>query len=299
MDFFSKRKWFKGNIHTHSTQSDGRKTRKEVISWYRRCYDFVAITDHDVYYEGFRHDDFLVLPGIEMYHHTLGIGLVENPMEEKKDKDDVLTLIPGEWPLVDDPKKQQAEIDLIQQYKGISVVGHPFWHGLTIEYLISMDNYDGIEIYNSASDYRDSRGYSTVHWDYLLTHGKRVNGFATDDSHWIENLDSAGKGWICVNCDELSSEQIMNAIKHGNFYSTQGPQIFQISLNDKIVSVHSSPCKRINFVADLAGRSKVFINKKGLLESAQYEIPDYLKYVRIEIIDSQGLHAWSNPIYFI
>jgi hypothetical protein len=40
-------RFFKGNLHTHSTVSDGSLPPEDVISLYRQHgYDFLAITDH-------------------------------------------------------------------------------------------------------------------------------------------------------------------------------------------------------------------------------------------------------------
>ncbi|MBU7003944.1 MAG: hypothetical protein HXS50_00155, partial [Theionarchaea archaeon] len=46
---FKKRgKWFRGNIHTHTTESDGRLSPSEVSEFYRsRGYDFLCLTDHN------------------------------------------------------------------------------------------------------------------------------------------------------------------------------------------------------------------------------------------------------------
>ncbi len=39
--------WFKGNLHMHTTLSDGRVSPSEAIERYRKNgYDFIAITDH-------------------------------------------------------------------------------------------------------------------------------------------------------------------------------------------------------------------------------------------------------------
>ena len=45
---FDKRgRWFRGNLHTHSTASDGAKTPAQVCAAYRRRgYDFISLTDH-------------------------------------------------------------------------------------------------------------------------------------------------------------------------------------------------------------------------------------------------------------
>jgi hypothetical protein len=41
-------KWFKGNLHTHTTQSDGKLTPAENLQWHAELgYDFVGITDHN------------------------------------------------------------------------------------------------------------------------------------------------------------------------------------------------------------------------------------------------------------
>ena len=41
-------KWYKGNIHTHTTESDGDASPERVVSWYRRHgYDFLVLSDHN------------------------------------------------------------------------------------------------------------------------------------------------------------------------------------------------------------------------------------------------------------
>ncbi|MCC6792855.1 MAG: hypothetical protein IT336_14285, partial [Thermomicrobiales bacterium] len=40
-------RFWKGNLHTHSTRSDGKLTPAEVIAAYQaRGYDFLALADH-------------------------------------------------------------------------------------------------------------------------------------------------------------------------------------------------------------------------------------------------------------
>ena len=42
-------RWFRGNLHTHSTNSDGLLSPEEVLRFYKdRGYDFLAISDHRV-----------------------------------------------------------------------------------------------------------------------------------------------------------------------------------------------------------------------------------------------------------
>ena len=41
-------RWFKGNTHTHTVNSDGDSTPDEVVRWYREHgYNFFVLTDHN------------------------------------------------------------------------------------------------------------------------------------------------------------------------------------------------------------------------------------------------------------
>jgi hypothetical protein len=81
----------KGNLHTHTTFSDGRRPIDEVLARYLSLgYDFVAITDHDDRIQDdywFRippgDDRMLVLPGVELDYQPLGqhIGKVTGDRE--------------------------------------------------------------------------------------------------------------------------------------------------------------------------------------------------------------------------
>jgi len=47
------RKWFKGNLHTHSYWSDGDEYPEMVMDWYKSSgYNFVALSDHNTLAEG-------------------------------------------------------------------------------------------------------------------------------------------------------------------------------------------------------------------------------------------------------
>ena len=66
--FAADKPFFKGNLHCHTTKSDGKLTPEEVKAFYRkRGYDFLAMTDHRVLTENTHMEDgMLVLSGIEM-----------------------------------------------------------------------------------------------------------------------------------------------------------------------------------------------------------------------------------------
>ncbi|NIP78284.1 MAG: hypothetical protein GWM90_03425, partial [Gemmatimonadetes bacterium] len=42
--------WFKGNTHTHTTESDGDSPPEYVARWYKdHGYDFLVLSDHNVF----------------------------------------------------------------------------------------------------------------------------------------------------------------------------------------------------------------------------------------------------------
>ena len=80
--------FYRGNLHCHTTKSDGAWSPEQVIQTYQEMgYDFLAITDHRrVTVPACRMvGSMLVLPGIELDYtlpeevvHIVGFGMVEN-----------------------------------------------------------------------------------------------------------------------------------------------------------------------------------------------------------------------------
>lgn len=121
-DQFGK-KWYKGNLHTHSTNSDGRLSPEEVIGLYREeGYDFLALTDHWFMGEERQEENFLLLSGAEYdvgnnvrdgIYHVVGIGMQKEPKLEK-------------GPELQE-KQAQLMIDRIHEAGGIAILAHPAW----------------------------------------------------------------------------------------------------------------------------------------------------------------------------
>jgi len=165
---------------------------------------------------------------------------------------------------------------------------------LTAKDIISLEGYLGVEVFNTGCQLEIAKGISSVHWDDLLARGKRLWGFAVDDAHW--RIDDSCKGWIMVKADELTKSAIVDAIEKGYFYSSCGPQIYNIELSDRHISVKCSAVKKINFVCD-THRGKSFQAEDEILTFAEHTLKGDEKYVRIECIDGEGNIAWSNPLF--
>ena len=107
--------WLRGNLHAHTTQSDGKRSRQAVIDDYsRRGYDFLMISDHDVYtspedYAGLDAKGLVLIPGNEV--SRLGEHLLHVNANR----------------LVDANPDRQIVLDDIACHGGFAVVNHPNW----------------------------------------------------------------------------------------------------------------------------------------------------------------------------
>jgi len=286
-------RWYKGNLHTHTTDSDGALPPEAMAEQYMmKGYDFVCITDHGRVgdHKNLSASDFLVIDGEE-------IGVGRSSLGEPYH----LVAVDLKRSVPEGGEDAQGMIDELIGMGALVLLCHPYWSSLTIDDMMRIEGYTGIEVYNTSCFYSIAKGHSTVHWDDLLARGRKLLGFAVDDAHWHFNdhrpNDACG-AWIMVKSKSLTVGDIKEAINAGLFYSSNGPAIDDINVDDGKIAVSAMRSKIINFVAD-SYKGESFAAPHGkTIERAQYEIQGTEKYVRIECVDVEGRFAWSNPIYF-
>jgi predicted metal-dependent phosphoesterase TrpH len=286
--------WFKGNLHTHTTLSDGLLSPEEVASLYEEMgYDFLFITDHGKVVDAEELNeilprDFRVVPGVE-----LGCG-----RSEVNTGYHIVALNLGHTIESHDP---QTVIDEIVRQGGEAVIAHPYWSALTVNDLLRLDGYLGIEIFNTICHFAVAKGYSTAHWDNLLDRERYTLGFAVDDAHHCRPkpyrpLD-AGYAWVRVKARSLRTEDIMDALRSGLFYSSNEPEIFDVEVTAESIIVKSSPARAVSFITKNGLGERFTALGEPIVES-RYEIRGTEKYLRIEVENDKGRIAWTNPIIF-
>lgn len=282
-------KWFKGCIHVHTTISDGNLTPDQVTAFYAQAgYDFISITDHNVPFVGDDLNDkwpILVLDGIELdgfdgqgsFYHILCLGGLNNIKKDMK--------------LVEAFETARSQGSLI-------IWAHPYKCGNSAEDGIR-HVFDGIEIYNSSADMGYRRGNSVYHWDATLPRQPGMLGFATDDAHFIKGVPAEKRGWIMVNAPEFSRKAVMNSIRMGNFYSSNGPVFKSIAIEkgDRIVA-HMSPVVHVRFVGPWGKQKYEGATNGESITETHFKLPSDWIFARIEIEDEVGQRAWSNPLLF-
>ncbi|MCW4051177.1 MAG: hypothetical protein NWE89_15750 [Candidatus Bathyarchaeota archaeon] len=296
--FEAEGEWFKGNVHAHTTKSDGTRTPEQLVEIYKEAeYDFLSITDHSIVVDvgGLGDRGFLLIPGEEIcvgrsqagtLYHLVGLGVEE-------------TLPFRDFDYDLDP---QSVIDYINEAGGISILAHPYWSGLNHSDMMKLKRYHGVEIYNTSCEYERNTGLSSAHIDGLIVAGRKPWIYATDDHHGADRpnlpLDACG-AWINVKAESLSIDSIMESIRKGLFYSSTGPEIKNIAIDDDgVVSVECSPVKYISFVSTPSLGMKFYAEAEPLT-GATYPGRPRETYVRVEVTDYEGRTAWTNPIYNI
>lgn len=140
------------------------------------------------------------------------------------------------------------------------------------------------------------RGFSDNHVDVLASKGYVKNIIAVDDTHFYDK-DIFG-GWIMLQCNKLDAVSIMQAIKQGDYYSSQGPEFKQITFEKDIIIAETSPVASISFISDtFFVRERIHVHKnEDMISKAEYKIDCLDRVVRIEATDVNGRKAWSNFI---
>ena len=278
--------FYKGNTHAHSTQSDGRLSPEEVFETYHLAgYDFLALTDHWHLTDEQEYKGMLVIPGVE-YDFTFKTQVLHLVClyQRARDAHGISRGMP-----------HQAVIEHVNRVGGVVIAAHPAWSLNTPAFLASLDGVEISEVYNTMSDepFNGPRGNSESLLDVAAANGKYYRLVAVDDSHPY-------CGEQCVSCimvqaAELSVPAILEALRVGRFYATQGPQFHNISIEDGLITVETSPVSRISFCSNLYWVNDRCRSGQGLTREI-YRIRPNERFVRVVITDPDGKKAWSSPI---
>ena len=323
--------WYKGVVHAHANWGVPQLPTTSpdvVVRWYREHnYNFVSVTDLNYYTppSGLKAlfdapGRFLVVPGTEPSKDpiqpgnkivdTIGIGI--NGPVDAPTGDTVVKVL-------------DSEAKAIRRVGGLPIAAHPnLTYALTAADLIASDQTRGprfFEVWNTEPGMNNLGGGgkpSTEQiWDEVLSTGRVMYGTAVDDSHHFYDfissremgspLSNPGKAWIEVRARELSVAALMEAMERGDFYSTTGlvllsyeasPTAIRIGLSDHTRDLGwSLPGANPQlYRTEFIGRDgKVLKTDESL--NPVYEFTGNELYVRARITSSDGLVAWTQPVF--
>ena len=93
-----------------------------------------------------------------------------------------------------------------------------------------------MEIYNHGCAVENDRGDGFYLLDRLLSEGRRLTAIATDDAHFRNGDFDAFGGFVEVKAESLDPEALLAALKAGEFYSSQGPRIQDVTVPRGVAS---------------------------------------------------------------
>ncbi|NJS40683.1 MAG: CehA/McbA family metallohydrolase [Rhodobacteraceae bacterium] len=295
-------RFWRGNLHTHSTRSDGVLDPVEVCRRYRaEGYDFLALTDHFIGRYGYpivdtvpmRTNSFTTILGAELHSgamangelwHILAVGL---PADFAPSHSPDFLPVPGQ--------ETGPEIAARAVAAGAFVaIAHPQWSGLTLADARTITAAHAVEVYNHGCATGCDRPDGFAIADLLLTEGRHLSLIATDDAHFSEP-DHFG-GWVMVKAQENTPEALLQALKDGAFYSSQGPALHDVRLEGDHVVIESSAV--VSAVAIGHGTGAKAVHGHSMTRA---EVPlvrlNNSSWVRVAVFDAAGKRAWSNPIW--
>ncbi|MFV2092830.1 MAG: PHP domain-containing protein, partial [Hyphomicrobiales bacterium] len=185
-------KFHRGNLHTHSTRSDGILDPEEVCRRYRaEGYDFIALTDHFVGLFNYpitdtapwRNENFCTIPAAELHTgamengylwHLLAVGLPDG-------------FTPPDAPNFRAVRGSESAADIAQRARDAGAfvaLAHPHWSGMTVLDARTIEAAHAVEVYNHGCAVDNDRGEGFMILESLLNHGRRLNMIAADDAHF-------------------------------------------------------------------------------------------------------------------
>jgi len=272
--------YYKANLQTHTTESDGYHKPFEVVKSYQnKNYDILSLTDHNR----------LTWPWSEH-------GIDEEGLEMTAVKGVEISDIHHMGSYFNDftgGKVSEVEsLEIIEEKGGLAVFYHPGRYNLDLDwYLEYYENFSslvGIEIYNQGNQYKDDWQL----WDKILAEmeaTKLIWGFANDDLHQIPEHLALGYNIFLLEDNNL--ENVKKAMRDGQFYiykpAEQGaePQlrIENIVVNDAEIKLYvSGEYDKIEWVSYNKEEKESQVVAEGFSIDLR-ELPFKTNYVRARI----------------
>ena len=302
----SEQQWYKGNIHTHTTESDGDEDPHKVASWYRRHgYDFLVLSDHNHltlldYASGRRRfRKPLMVPGEEVSVrigggdlpiHINGVGI--SRVVEPVDAGGVVETL-------------QANVNAILQAGGIASINHPnFQWAFDHRAISQVEGASMLEVFNGHPGVNlfgapGKPSYEQI-WDGVLDAGRVIFGVATDDSHnyheFTPSHSNPGRGWVMVRAGELTRDAIVDGLAAGDFYASTGVTLSRLESGPGGIALEIEQERDFIYTTRFTGRGgEPLAETTGL--AAEYETAGHEGYVRATVVSSSGPRAWTQPVF--
>ena len=318
--------YYKANLHTHSTISDGHHSPQEVKQAYKeQGYQILAITDHRIVvdHSDMNEADFLMLTGLEININsknyrsgfdgqTYHLNLISKRPDNLWTPCDVPTRYPGG---IEYEKKMNCEnmsleydIDSVNSMiakaneMGFLVMyNHPTWSCQSYPDYAHLKGLWGVEQRNgvSYSEGRDENNARVIR--DLRTLGTRVYPIGADDMH---NLSGVGQAWIMVGAPKLTYDSVIEALENGDFYMSCGPEINSLTIDGNTLRITCSDAQSISFESYGRVAYRALAENGKWLHEAEFDLTKFFSkadhenmYIQLTVTAPDGRYAATRAYY--
>ena len=294
-------RFFRGNLHCHSNRSDGLWEPEDVAGAYREAgYDFLCLSDHFEAEYSWRITDTRSLRD-ENFTTILSAELSSAPWDERDCYWVTAAGLPVDFsaPPPDDHAeaiRRAADVGafVVMLHPGLNNLPHSAADGLP-----ELDAVHAVEVYNhnQAMAATSDRAYGAYMLDGLLEKGRKVLVNAGDDAHFGHPRDRFG-GWVEVYCDRLDPDALLESLKAGLYYSTQGPALREMLVDGDRLRAASSDAYAITLTGGGDRWQSGQVRTGEPITEAEFDLAPFRgSYCRVTVVDSAGRRAWGNPIW--
>ncbi|MBP3307973.1 MAG: PHP domain-containing protein [Clostridia bacterium] len=326
-------RFYKVALHTHTTVSDGRLTPEELKDEYKkRGFSVVAYTDHEliVPHNDLRDADFLPITAYEIavadgkwgpftkcYHLNIYFKDKDTALSRTfcarhvSSKEHMQALITDEMRAYGTESREYTKefiqwlVDTAREEGAIVSYNHPVWSLQDKDDYSGLRGFFGVEWHNSSSSGIGMIDAIQPIQDLLLEGERKCYPLATDDCH---SLKDVGRGFVMVKAERLEYDDIFDALDRGDLYSSTGPEIKELYVEDGMLVIKTSPVKKIigftdhrhtlrkmagegEYITEASLSLETFIRNVGLAPEGR------MPFVRMDVIDEYGRHAYSRAYF--
>ena len=319
---------YKANLHCHSTKSDGKLEPRRLKEAYKsHGYSVLCITDHERPYDhtALSDPDFLMLTGYEAYirpqgHTPYGPEVHINLFSRDPHNVKFINFEDKFCKYIKDPAERDAQIkvgsteprqysveyinefvETAKQHGYICSHNHAVWSMEKHETVEAYQGFFSMEMSNYSSVLINRMEYNGPLYDRLLMGGKRIFCHSADDNHNKRPFSDPGcdsfGGFTMIMADELSYDSVFEALEKGNFYSSAGPEIFELTFDGNKAHIETTAARQISMISGAKRSKRVYGTPDAPVTCADFEISDTAPYVRFDVYDFEGNHANTRGFF--
>jgi hypothetical protein len=210
--------WYRGDLHTHTLHSDGRRSPKLMAKHARAAdLDFFVSTEHNTNsahgsWGRWAGDDLLIINGEEVTTrggHWIAAGLPAGAWID--------------WRYRPEDGQLRRFTDRTRALGGLAIACHP-WVPIPStqwDFGYDYDGIDAIELWNGPWTLDDN--HCVEHWHSLLQAGQFVSGVGSSDTHGLNQ--PIGTAQTVVRAPTLSVAAIMAGVKGGHSWLAENSEV--------------------------------------------------------------------------